>query len=479
MDLDPVFLSRLQFAWVIALHILLPALTVGLASFIALLESLHLITGNALYLRLSQFWLRIFAVSFGLGVVSGIVMPFQFGTNWSRFSDATANVVAPLLAYEGLTAFFLEASFLGVLLFGRKLVPPIVHCGAAILVAVGTFSSSFWILAVNSWMQTPAGFERIDGRFFAADWMALIFNPSFPYRLAHTITAFFLTTAFVVIAVACYHLRRAQFVPESRRMLSMTLWLATILVPAQFVIGDQHGLNTLEYQPIKVAAMEGNWEKRISAPLLLFALPDEAGERNRFEIGIPYLGSLILRHDPYGEIPGLTEVAPADRPPVAVVFWAFRIMVGAGLVMLAIVGLSLWLRGRHALFTTRWFQTICLYAAPVGFVAVLAGWTVTETGRQPWVVYGMLRTADAVSPSLTGMDVAISLAIYVVVYCFVFGAGLILLLRLMRTVPALHEEPRINPPTGEPAEAVALLGGNRPLAAGTQSDARLAEEAAR
>ncbi len=465
MDLDPVLLSRLQFVWVVALHILLPAFTVGLACFIALLESLHLFTANPLYLRLSQFWLRIFAVSFGLGVVSGIVMPFQFGTNWSRFSDATANVVAPLLAYEGLTAFFLEAAFLGVLLFGRKLVPPIVHTGAAILVAAGTFASTFWILAVNSWMQTPAGYERIDGRFFSADWFAVIFNPSFPYRLAHTITAFFITTAFVVIAVACWHLRRNQFIPESRKMLSMTLWLATLLVPTQILLGDQHGLNTLQHQPIKVAAMEGNWHRRAGAPLLLFALPDQAAQANRYEIGIPNLGSLILTHDAQGEIPGLTEVAPADQPPVAVVFWAFRIMVGAGLGMLGIVAVSLWLRGRRELFTARWFHLLGICAAPIGFVAVLAGWTVTETGRQPWVVYGLLRTADAVSPSLTGRDVAMSLAVYVVVYSFVFGSGLILLLRLMRTIPG--SEPQIDAPPGEAAESVALLGGNRPLSAGT------------
>jgi len=463
MHFDPVLLSRLQFVWVVALHILLPAFTVGLACFIALLESVHLFTKNPLYLRLSQFWLRIFAVSFGLGVVSGIVMPFQFGTNWSRFSDATSNVVAPLLAYEGLTAFFLEAAFLGVLLFGRKLVPPIVHAGAAILVALGTVSSTFWILSVNSWMQTPAGYEIVDGRFFAANWQDVIFNPSFPYRLAHTVTAFFITTAFIVIGVACYHLRKNQFVPESRKMLSMTLWLATILVPVQLVIGDLHGLNTLNYQPTKLAAMEGNWTRRESAPLLLFALPDQAAQTNRFEIGIPYLGSLIIRHDLSGVIPGLTEVAPKDQPPVAVVFFAFRIMVAAGMAMLGIIGVSLWLRRRGTLFTSPWFHRLCLYAAPIGYVAVLAGWTVTETGRQPWVVYGMMRTADAVSPSLTGTDVAISLAIYVVVYCFVFGSGLFLILGLMRNFPV--DDPQIRAPAGEAAESVVLLGGRRPLAA--------------
>ena len=463
MELDPVFLSRIQFVWVIALHILLPAFTMGLACFIALLETAHLVTKSPVYLRLSQFWLRIFAVSFGLGVVSGIVMPFQIGTNWSRYSDAAANIIAPLLAYEGLTAFFLEAAFLGVLLFGRKLVPPVVHCGAAIAVAAGTFFSSFWILAVNSWMQTPAGYTQTEGRFFTTDWTAAIFNPSFPYRLTHTVTAFFLTTGFVVIGVACYHLRKGQFVAESRKMLSMTLWLVTVLAPLQVFLGDRHGLNTLQYQPIKVAAMEGNWHRQAGAPLLLFAWPDQAAAENRYEIGIPGLASLVLRHDMNGEIPGLTEVPPEDRPPVAVVFWAFRIMVGVGLAMLGLVAVGLWLRARRTLFTTAWFQRLCLWASPIGFVAVLAGWTVTETGRQPWVIYGLLRTRDAVSPSLTGFDVALSLAIYVVVYLFVFGFGLILLLRLMRTIPIEHDGPA--------PEASAILGGQRPLAAGMPTEA--------
>jgi cytochrome d ubiquinol oxidase subunit I len=466
VHLDPVFLSRLQFVWVVALHILLPAFTVGLASFIAVLESLQLLTRDQLYLRISQFWLRIFAVSFGLGVVSGIVMPFQFGTNWSRFSDATSNVVAPLLAYEGLTAFFLEASFLGVLLFGRKLVPPIVHCLAAILVAFGTFSSTFWIIAVNSWMQTPAGYKEVGGRFIPDNWAAIIFNPSFPYRLAHTVTAFYITTAFVVIATACWHLRRKQFVPESRKMMSMGLWLLTILVPAQLFIGDAHGLNTLEHQPVKVAAMEGNWHNEACAPLMLFALPNQSAQRNDFEIGIPCLSSLILRHDPNGVVPGIADVEPDRQPPVAVVFWAFRIMVGVAFVMFAIVLAALWLRYKRALYTTLWFQRLGLAGAPLGFIAVLAGWTVTETGRQPWVVYGMLRTKDAVSPSLTGGDVALSLALYVPVYMFVFGAGLILLLRLLRSIPAPESHPRVEPPPGTAQTAGLGLGGNRPLAAG-------------
>jgi cytochrome d ubiquinol oxidase subunit I len=466
VHLDPVFLSRLQFVWVVAFHILLPAFTVGLASFIAVLETLHLVTRDQLYLRISQFWLRIFAVSFGLGVVSGIVMPFQFGTNWSRFSDATSNVIGPLLAYEGLTAFFLEAGFLGVLLFGRKLVPPVMHCLAAILVAFGTFVSTLWIIAVNSWMQTPAGYKEVDGRFMPDNWAAVIFNPSFPYRLAHTVTAFYITTAFAVIATACWHLRRNQFVPESRKMMSMGLWLLTILVPAQLLIGDAHGLNTLEHQPVKVAAMEGNWHDEACAPTILFALPNQAAQRNDFEIGIPCVGSLILRHDVNGIVPGIAEVPPDRQPPVVVVFWAFRVMIGVALAMAAIVLAALWLRYKRTLYNTPWFQWLGLAGAPLGFIAVLAGWTVTETGRQPWVVYNKLLTQDAVSPSLTGSNVALSLAVYVPVYLFVFGAGLILLLRQLRTIPAPEAHPRVQPPPGAAQTTVLGLGGNRPLAAG-------------
>jgi cytochrome d ubiquinol oxidase subunit I len=344
VTLDPLLLSRLQFFWVVAFHILLPAFTVGLSCYIALLEWRYFRTGNALYFRISAFWLRIFAISFGLGVVSGIVMPFQFGTNWSRFSDATANVIGPLMAYEVLTAFFLEASFLGVLLFGRNLVPQWAHLIAALTVAAGTLFSSFWILAANSWMQTPAGYEVIDGRFYPADWWAVIFNPSFPWRLAHTVNAFLISTGFVVIAVAAGYLRRGRAFAESRRMLSMTLWLLTLLVPLQIVLGDQHGLNTLEHQPEKVAALEGDWETRSGMPFVLFGWPDQATETNRWAVEIPYAGSLILTHSLSGTIRGLKEWPAADRPPVAIVFWAFRVMVGIGLLMLVIVIVGNWLR---------------------------------------------------------------------------------------------------------------------------------------
>jgi cytochrome bd ubiquinol oxidase subunit I len=446
MELDPVFLSRLQFAFVIAFHILLPAFTVGLASYIVLLEGLHLVRRDALYLRLSVFWTRMFAVSFGMGVVSGIVMPFQFGTNWSRYADATSNVLGPLFAYEGLVAFFLEAGFLGILLFGRKRVPPSVHFFAALMVAAGTLFSAFWILAANSWMQTPVGHAVVDGRFVPADWSAVIFNPSFPYRLAHTVTGFYLTTAFAVLGVTAWHLKRGSHVAESRAVLGMTVPFIAIFVPIQIIAGDLHGINTLHHQPVKLAAMEGLWDTQARAPAVLFAIPDEAAERNHAEISIPALASVYLAHSPDAVIKGLKEAAPGDRPPVAPVFYAFRIMVGIGVLMLAMAAWGIWLRWRGRLYTTRAYQNACIAMLPAGFIAVLAGWTVTEVGRQPWVVHGLLRTRDAVSPSLTGADVLLSLALYIVVYLIVFGAGIFYMVRLARAGPPEQlelREPRL------------------------------------
>jgi cytochrome d ubiquinol oxidase subunit I len=434
MELDPVVLSRLQFAWVVAFHILMPAFTVGLASFIAVLEGLHFVTGRTVYLHISTFWIKIFSISFGMGVVSGVVMPFQFGTNWSRFSDATANVLGPLFAYEGLTAFFLEAAFLGVLLFGRKLVPPGAHFVAALMVAFGTLLSSFWILAANSWMQTPAG------RFFATDWMAIIFNPSFPYRIAHTVVGFYITTGFAVVAVGSYLLLKQRAVGEARTMVSITLWLLSILVPLQIFIGDQHGLNTLEHQPAKLAAIEAHWETGSRVPLVLFAIPDDAAETNHFAIEVPYLGSLILTHSLDGTVKGLKDFPPDQRPPVALPFFAFRVMVGIGILMLGMVVLSWWLRWRGTLFDSRLFQRASIAIAPLGFVAVLAGWTTTEVGRQPWVVYGQMRTADAVSPSLTGSDVLLSLAFYIIVYLIIFPAGAWIMARIIWKGPTVAEE---------------------------------------
>src|SRR6202022_1198760 len=321
--------------------------------------------------------LRIFAISFGVGVGAGIVMPFQFGTNWSRFSDDAGNVISPLLAYEGLTAFFLEATFLGVLLFGRKLVPPAMHFVAAALVAAGTLSSSFWILATNSWMQTPVGHEIIDGRFFPKDWLEIIFNPSFPYRLAHTVSAFFVTTAFVVLGVGAYTLRRRQSVEHGRLMLRLALWFLAIFVPAQVVLGDWHGLNTLAHQPAKLAAIEGLWDGGRGVPASIIGWPDQAAERNRFEIEIPRLGSLYLTHSWDGEVKGLKDFPPDERPPVPIVYFAFRIMVGIAVLMFATVACGLLLLWRRRVDTTVWYLKLCQLVFPLGFIAVIAGWTTT------------------------------------------------------------------------------------------------------
>jgi cytochrome bd ubiquinol oxidase subunit I len=446
MTLDPVLLSRLQWAWVIAWHILLPAFTVGLASYIAVLEGLYFLTGREIWFRISGFWTRIFAVSFGMGVVSGIIMPFQFGTNWSRFIDAAADVISPLLSYEGLMAFFLEASFLGVLLFGRRLVPSWAHFFAAVMVAFGTLLSSFWILATNSWMQTPQGYKIVDGRFEPVDWMAIIFNPSFPYRLMHNVTAFYITTAFVVMGVGAWLLRRERAADDARTMMRMALDLLILLVPLQIFLGDQHGLNTLEYQPAKLAAIEGRYETAQPAPLTLFGIPDDAEATMRAAIEIPRLGSLVLTHSWNGAIKGLKEWPADQRPPVGPPFFAFRVMVGIACIMLLIVVAGQVLRLRSRLWGSVWFLRLCQLAAPLGFIAVIAGWITTEVGRQPWTVYGLLRTADSVSPSLTGANVAWSLAFYVVVYLIMFPTGIAFMAGLVRRGP---QQPELESPVDQ------------------------------
>jgi cytochrome bd ubiquinol oxidase subunit I len=464
MTLDPVLLSRLQWAWVIAWHILLPAFTVGLASYIAVLEGLYLFTGREMWFRISAFWTRIFAVSFGMGVVSGIIMPFQFGTNWSRFTDAAADVISPLMAYEGLMAFFLEASFLGVLLFGRRLVPTWAHFFAALMVAVGTLFSSFWILSTNSWMQTPQGYKIVDGRFLPVDWLAIVFNPSFPYRLLHNVTAFYITTAFVVMGVGAWLLRRGRAAEDARMMIRMALDLLIIIVPLQMFLGDQHGLNTLEYQPAKIAAIEGRYDTVQPMPLTLFGIPDDAAAVMRFPVEIPDLGSLILTHSWTDTIKGLKEWPADRRPPVAAPFFAFRVMVGIAFLMLAVVAIGQMLRLRGRLWDAAWFLRLCPWVAPLGFIAVVAGWIVTEVGRQPWTVYGLLRTADSVSPSLTGTDVAISLALYMAVYLIMFPTGIAFMAGLVRRGP---------PEQDEPADQIASGRPNRPFenAARAASDA--------
>lgn len=433
MSLDPLILSRLQFAWVIGWHILLPAFTVGLSAFIAFMEGRYFFSRREVFLRISVFWTKIFSVAFGMGVVSGIVMPFQFGTNWSRYADATANITSPMLAYEGLTAFFLESAFLGVLLFGRPLVPRWAHFLAAVMVASGTLFSSFWILATNSWMQTPAGYTVIDGRFYPRDWSQIIFNPSFPYRLCHTVIGFYVTAGFVVLGVAAWLLRRDRTNdPAPRVMLSTTLWLLLVLVPLQIVMGDAQGQNTLKYQPTKLAAIEARWDTAAGVPLTLFAIPDQAHQVNRYAIDVPVLGSLILTHDPHGVVHGLKE-QPRDRqPPVIIPFFSFRIMVGVGLILLTLVVAGNLLRRGGGPYANGLFLRACELCAPLGFVAVIAGWTTTEVGRQPWTVYGLLRTAQSVSPSLTGGDVAASLAGYMLAYLIIFPVGLLLMARIVR-----------------------------------------------
>ena len=440
MDLDPVLLSRLQFAFTISFHILFPPSPLASPPGLHAWRCCGFATGRPLYFSISVFWTRIFAVSFAMGVVSGIVMSYQFGTNWSRFSIAGGNVVGPLINYEVVTAFFLEATFLGILLFGRERVPPRVHVFAALMVALGTLFSAFWILSANSWMQTPAGYAvGADGRFEPADWWQIIFNPSFPYRFTHMVTACYLTTAFVVAGASAWHLLNNRFVPQARLALSMALGLATVLTPLQIAIGDLHGLNTFRHQPAKVAAMEGHWETVRGAPVIVFAWPDQRGEINRYEVAIPHLGSLILTHEWNGEVHGLKEWPPENRPNVPIVFWAFRLMVFLGIAMLGIVLLSLFLRWNRRLYDSDWFLRLTAAATPIGFIALLSGWTVTEVGRQPWIVYGLVRTADAVSPNLTAPTVAFSLLVFICAYAVIFGAGLYYMLRIIRMGPAPAE----------------------------------------
>ncbi|MEQ1648521.1 MAG: cytochrome ubiquinol oxidase subunit I [Hyphomicrobiaceae bacterium] len=439
MDGLAVDLARFQFAFTISAHIIFPAFSIGLASYLAVLEALWLKTGDDIYLNVFNFWLKIFAVVFGMGVVSGLVMSYQFGTNWSVFSDKTGPVLGPLMGYEVLSAFFLEAGFLGVMLFGLSRVGPRLHFFATLMVALGTLMSAFWILSVNSWMQTPAGFGVNDkGQFIPVDWWAIVFNPSFPYRLVHMVLAAYLTTAFVVGAVGAWHLLKNKTDAQARSMFSMALWMAAIVTPMQIVAGDIHGLNTLQYQPMKVAAMEGHYETRKGAPLILFGMPSNANEKTEYAIEIPKLGSYILTHKWDGEVKGLKEFPKADWPNAAVVFWSFRIMVGLGFAML---GLGLWsliARWRVGLPEALWLQRAAVVMGPAGFIAVLAGWITTEVGRQPYTVYGLLRTVDSISP-VAAPAVATSLFFFVLVYFSVFGAGTFYILRMMAQTPTLRE----------------------------------------
>ncbi|MES2819446.1 MAG: cytochrome ubiquinol oxidase subunit I [Pseudomonadota bacterium] len=438
--LEAIDLARIQFGFTISFHIVFPAITIGLASYMAVLEGLWLKTRQEVYRDLYHFWSKIFAVNFAMGVVSGLVMAYQFGTNWSAFSDFAGAVTGPLLTYEVLTAFFLEAGFLGVMLFGWNRVGPGLHFFSTLMVAIGTLISTFWILASNSWMHTPQGYEILDGRVIPVDWFAVVFNPSFPYRLAHMATAAFLATAFFVGASAAWHLLRGRNNPAIRRMLSMAMWMALIVAPIQAVIGDFHGLNTLQYQPAKIAAIEGHWENHGDepTPLILFGWPDMEREETRFKLEIPALGSLILTHSLDQQVPALKDFAPEDRPNATIVFWTFRIMVGMGLLMIltGILGLGLRLRGR--LFENRAFLRLVLCMGPSGVIAILAGWYTTEIGRQPWVIHGLMRTVDA-SSGHGFAQMSLTLGLFVAVYFVLFGAGIGYVMRLVRKGPITDE----------------------------------------
>jgi cytochrome d ubiquinol oxidase subunit I len=405
-NLDPTLLARIQFAFTISFHILFPAFTIGLASWLAVLEWRWLKTGRQVYADVYRMWVKIFAVTFGMGVVSGVVMSFQFGTNWSRFADAGGSVLGPLLGYEVLTAFFLEASFLGVMLFGWNRVSPKMHFAATVIVAAGTLISAFWILSANSWMQTPQGFRvGSDGLLYPTGWLQVIFNPSFPFRFVHMVTAAYLTTAFTVAGIGAFYLWRQRHVHHARVMFGMAMIMAIFVAPAQLLFGDLHGLNTFKYQPAKVAAMEGLWETQRVAPLVLFGWPDQEEETTKYALEIPKMSSLILTHDLDGEVKGLKEWSKEDRPPAAWVFWTFRIMVGVGMLMMATGLIAIILYFKKRLFDTRWFQYWCMALTPAGFVSVLAGWFVTEVGR------------------------------FVIVYVFVFGAGSYYILSLIGKGP--------------------------------------------
>lgn len=444
-----LLLSRVQFAFTIGYHILFPALTIGLALFLVVLEALELRSGDARYRHAWTFWSRIFALSFGMGVVSGVVLSYEIGTNFGRFAEVAAPVVGPLMSYEVLSAFFLEAGFLGVMLLGRRRVGQRMHFFATCMVAVGTVASAFWILSANSWMHTPAGFRLEGGTVHVESWTQAIFNPSFPYRFAHMLVAAYLTTSFVVVAVGAWHALHREHADFGRHMLRLGLAAAGVLAPLQIVVGDLHGLNTFEHQPIKVAAIEANWHTEAGVPLLLFAWPDAEAERNRYEVAVPRLGSWILTHQGGGVVQGLTEVPPEDRPPVALVFWSFRLMVGCGLAMLALAWLGLWRLRRGTLESGTAYLRLLVPSAPLGFVALLAGWVTTECGRQPWAVQGLLRTADAVSP-VPGASVAFTLALFVATYAALLAAFLLLVRHLVRRGPPREEPPQEGlPPAGE------------------------------
>lgn len=446
--MNALLLARAQFAFTMSFHFVFPAFSIGLASYLMVLEGCWLRTGSGLYANLYRYWLKIFAVAFGMGVVSGIVMSYQFGTNWSVFSNKAGPVIGPLMAYEVLTAFFLEAGFLGVMLFGINKVGKRLHFFATCMVAIGTLVSATWIISVNSWMQTPVGYAiNGKGQFVpAGSWLPIIFNPSFPFRLGHTVIASYLTTSLVVGGVGAWHLLNDRANPGARRMFSMAMWMAAVVAPIQILVGDAHGLNTFEHQPAKILTMEGDYRPNPDgAPLILFGIPDSAAARVRYEVALSHVKSLILKHDPNAPLPGLTDIPRERWPAVPIVFWSFRIMVGLGLAMLALGAWSLLARWRKQLYDWTWLHRAAVAMGPTGFVAVIAGWITTEVGRQPFTIYGLLTTAQSRSP-LAAPAVATSLAAFALVYFFAFGTGTWYLLRMMAKPPERHELGPLNVP---------------------------------
>ncbi|AOX19899.1 cytochrome ubiquinol oxidase subunit I [Kozakia baliensis] len=436
-----LLLARFQFAFTVGVHIIFPAFSIGLAAYLAVLEGLWLTTKRHVFLDLYRYWIKAFSIVFGMGVVSGLVMSYEFGTNWSVFSKKAGPITGVLLSYEVMTAFFLEAGFLGVMLFGMNKVGRGLHFAATCCVSIGTLISMTWILASNSWMQTPRGYtiDPATGRFMPDNWLAIIFNPSFPFRLVHMGLAAFLSVAFVVGATGAWHMLQARrngaiSSEPVRMMFSMAMWMAAIVAPLQILAGDAHGLNTLKYQPVKVAAMEGDWQSESHAPELLFGIPNMKTEHTDYAVKIPLVGSLILTHSLNGKVPGMKDFPKDQRPPSPVIFFSFRIMVALAMLMVLVGFWSLWLRRNSTLFTNSLFHRVALCMAPAGFIALLCGWITTEVGRQPWTVYGLLRTSDSISPIVLSSMVFTMIA-FVVVYVFVFGAGMSILVRVLSHAP--------------------------------------------
>ena len=431
-----MLLSRIQFGFVVSFHIIFPAFTIGLAAWLAVLEAAHLRSGRTIYRRVFEFWMKVFAVSFGMGVVTGIVMAFQFGTNWGVLAEKMGSIQGPLLGYEGFTAFLLEATFFGVMLLGRDRVSPRFYLFACCMVALGTMFSSFWIMANNSWMQVPVGHAVVDGRVVPSDWWAIVAGPVMLVRWPHMLLGAFLTTGMCIVATGAWYLLRGVHRAEGQLMLNWGLGLVALLIPVQLFVGHLTGDYVHRHQPAKFAAIEARWQTEQPASEVLIGWPDEANERNLYAITVPRLGSFIASGTWDSREVGLTDFPKADRPPVLIPFFAFRIMVGMGLVMLAISWFGLLLRWRGRLEHARWFLWCAFLSFPTGFVAVLTGWFTAEVGRQPWVVYGLLRTADAVTPSLRGVDVLVSLSGYVLVYAVLVGFGLRYIYKLLRQGPA-------------------------------------------